>query len=1208
MKTEAFTLLRRSGRYVLAVLCCAALSVLAVSVHADNGAFFGYEDEAQQRQERAVQQAFDVMQAIGTASNTGEGRDESLRQACALLQQQSDTMLRSALDERLGGQVLIEDTKVGSLLYAHGHITLSNAVSSACAALSGQGGEFDVGFSPEGLSDMALGLAIDEGIARLGRSGLPFTGRLEVSGNLLSAGGAGWEVLSVQPLWSDAAAQNHLLAQVSLNYVEGRQGYADGHTMNAGLVYRRLSDDRRIVYGLNAFLDHAREMNHNRMSIGADAQTSMLGVSANSYFPLSSWKSVDAYTEERAARGFDIELQGRMPEFPSWQANVKGYRWSSNVDMEQEQTYGYDVGLQWQPVNALIWDAGVRDEHDADPEFHAQMRLVYNFGEPLHKMWERPAALMDVSERVYDKVRRENSIRVEQRIKDSAYVTVQQTIGANTARLADGTSVSLQTNQDLPRPFTVQVSAAGGSVARLVFRDGGVLTIGAGSEVRVEAELITLISGSFQYVSGATNVTINVPGGVVTLLGTDVDVSSDGTTSVLRVRDGQAIIAGAASGSTTLSPGGAAGSVNGVVGAALATTDPVYINHTDEVSAKIDRVAAPLVGAKVAPYNVEIPTLGAPATSAGQPVDLTLKFNAPVTVSALPQLVLDIGGTTRSAVYASGSGSDELVFTYILQAGDVGTSLATVQSLDLNGGTITGNGKSAVITIADTVVNLTGSGDVITPTGYSVAFTTDPIGGGNYTAAALQITSAEVGTSYDYTVTSDNGGTPVTGTGAVTSATQDITGIDLSGLGDGTLTVSLTLTDAGSNVGAVATDTVAKDVITLGLDFVGGSYSLNGTSYAAFTDIPGASFTRAAPATTYAEDSAGNLIAFSANTPRVTDKGLLLEGGSENLIRNSQSFSAGGWGAGRLIVNDNQSDPLGGNTAAELEATGGGDPIFAQSVSTGNPSNRTFTFSFWMRAGVQNGGEVLCAKFFSYGTTGTELANSESISLTSDWKRYTYTRTFPSGMSSTFTIFRVDPYDCTGGTNIPSAGSSVFIWGAQLEEGSFASSYIPTSGSAVTRNADVMSADISALDLLTGYSVLFEGGINAVEGPFDRAFQLDNANNDNRHNVFYNSGGNEYRYSLVDNNVLQATSINSVAVLGDNFRAASRIAPNNFNVAYSGAADTTDVSANYTEPSKIWFAASGGGTNGKPASMHIREFNLFDVLKTDAQLDTLSTP
>jgi hypothetical protein len=132
--------------------------------------------------------------------------------------------------------------------------------------------------------------------------------------------------------------------------------------------------------------------------------------------------------------------------------------------------------------------------------------------------------------------------------------------------------------------------------------------------------------------------------------------------------------------------------------------------------------------------------------------------------------------------------------------------------------------------------------------------------------------------------------------------------------------------------------------------------------------------------------------------------------------------------------------------------------------------------------------------------------------------------------------------------------------------------------------------------------------INTVDGPFDRAFQLDNLDNNNRQSLFYNQSGNEYRSSLVDNNILQATSIAPAVALGADLKSAARIAPNNFNVAYNSLADTANVSANYTEPSRIWFAASDGGTNGKPSSMRIDKFLLFDVLKTDAQLETLSTP
>ena len=53
----------------------------------------------------------------------------------------------------------------------------------------------------------------------------------------------------------------------------------------------------------------------------------------------------------------------------------------------------------------------------------------------------------------------------------------------------------------------------------------------------------------------------------------------------------------------------------------------------------------------------------------------------------------------------------------------------------------------------------------------------------------------------------------VTGTGTVSADPQQITGLDLSGLGDGTLTLSITLTDTLGNAGSPATSTVTKDTL-----------------------------------------------------------------------------------------------------------------------------------------------------------------------------------------------------------------------------------------------------------------------------------------------------------------------------------------------------------------------------------------------------------
>ena len=102
--------------------------------------------------------------------------------------------------------------------------------------------------------------------------------------------------------------------------------------------------------------------------------------------------------------------------------------------------------------------------------------------------------------------------------------------------------------------------------------------------------------------------------------------------------------------------------------------------------------------------------------------------------------------------------------------------------------------------------------DNVAPSGYTVSIDQDPITQDNDDAVSFTFAGAEVGTTYEYTFTSSGGGTPVTGSGTIVTSTDQITGIDLSGLGVGTITLSVNLTDASNNEGLPATDDVQKKI------------------------------------------------------------------------------------------------------------------------------------------------------------------------------------------------------------------------------------------------------------------------------------------------------------------------------------------------------------------------------------------------------------
>ena len=113
----------------------------------------------------------------------------------------------------------------------------------------------------------------------------------------------------------------------------------------------------------------------------------------------------------------------------------------------------------------------------------------------------------------------------------------------------------------------------------------------------------------------------------------------------------------------------------------------------------------------------------------------------------------------------------------------------------------------------------------------------------------------------------------------------------------------------------------------------------------------------------------------------------------------------------------------------------------------------THTFSVWIR---------------STGSTSqvrTITGNPQFINefdITTSWQRYSFTKVNNVGTGSRAYVQMIN------------VGDEIEVWGAQLEEGSFPTSYIPTKGSTVTRPADEAS--------ITGSN--FSSWYNQNEGTF----------------------------------------------------------------------------------------------------------------------------
>ncbi len=91
--------------------------------------------------------------------------------------------------------------------------------------------------------------------------------------------------------------------------------------------------------------------------------------------------------------------------------------------------------------------------------------------------------------------------------------------------------------------------------------------------------------------------------------------------------------------------------------------------------------------------------------------------------------------------------------------------------------------------------------DRVPPSGYSIKADQSTLDSSTAASAGFTFEGAEVDATFNYSISSDGGGTPVTGSGTITLAAQDVTGINVSSLLNGTLTFSVTLTDPSGNLG-----------------------------------------------------------------------------------------------------------------------------------------------------------------------------------------------------------------------------------------------------------------------------------------------------------------------------------------------------------------------------------------------------------------------
>ena len=362
---------------------------------------------------------------------------------------------------------------------------------------------------------------------------------------------------------------------------------------------------------------------------------------------------------------------------------------------------------------------------------------------------------------------------------------------------------------------------------------------------------------------------------------------------------------------------------------------------------------------------------------------------------------------------------------------------------------------------------------------------------------------------------------------------------------------------------------------------------------------------------------------FDHDPSTLVSKGLLIEESRTNSTLRSEDLTNATWiPLGATITGNVIASPDGLTTADRLDEdlTTQAHQVIQQAPTL--TASAAYTFSIFAKAASHTSFQIVLSTvafggtaFANFiltgaGSVGTSSGVTTKIeSFPSGWYRCSVSIASVTGGASGFT-------QCLANNNNSSAArltiytgtnaQTVYLWGAQLETGSFPTSYIPTTTASVVRSADVCS--------ITGSD--FTGFYNQSEGTF-LTQSIKTSTNANAFifqasdNSFVNSTDLRYSTVTIPSSVINVASVGQVTgfsgtiTSGASAKQALAYKLNDCAYSLNGASAITDTSALIPTVSQLNIGNAYSGTltiNG-----HIASIRYYKKRLANAKLVTLST-
>ena len=181
-------------------------------------------------------------------------------------------------------------------------------------------------------------------------------------------------------------------------------------TVNIGFGYRKLLNDNKILIGSNIFYDHQFDLDHKRTGAGLEAISSIFDLRGNYYNALSGSK-ITSDGSERALDGWDTQLDYHLPGEKDVNIFANLFAFENPDSSSTYEEKGTKFGANASLGNFTI-EGGYLNDNQNNDAFFGSVKFVVKLGDNGDKKKQNFLEYTDVSDKLYQPVKRENKIRV----------------------------------------------------------------------------------------------------------------------------------------------------------------------------------------------------------------------------------------------------------------------------------------------------------------------------------------------------------------------------------------------------------------------------------------------------------------------------------------------------------------------------------------------------------------------------------------------------------------------------------------------------------------------------------------------------------------------------------------------------------------------------------------------------------------------------